>query len=73
MDSSCNNIVFFLNMRNRGSNVVLDTCIRYDKHNIRNIREALIDVLEFVEISSSYFSIFMFYYIKEKAIRKDIY
>ena len=60
-------------MRNRGSNIVLDTYIRYDEHNIRTIERALLDILEFVKIGSSYFSIFIFYYIKEKAIRKDIY
>ena len=73
MNSFHNNIVFSLNMRNRGSNIVLDTYIRYDEHNIGTIERALLDILEFVKIGSSYFSIFIFYYIKEKAIRKDIY
>ena len=73
MNSFHNNIVFSLNMRNKGSNIVLDTYIRYDEHNIGTIERALLDILEFVKIGSSYFSIFIFYYIKEKAIRKDIY
>ena len=68
MNDFHNNIVFSPNIRNRGSNVIFDTCIRYNEHGVRTIEEVLIDILEFVEIGSSCFSIFTFYYIKEKVI-----
>jgi len=71
MNSFHDNIIFSLNMRNRGSNIVLDTYIRYDEHNIRTIGGALVDVLEFVEIGSSYFSIFIYFTIlKKKQLEK---
>ena len=65
--------MFFLNIRDEDSNVVFNTCIRYNKYCVRTIREVLIDILEIVEIDSSCFGIFAFYYIKGKTIIKDIY
>ena len=56
-----------------GSNIVFDTSIRYDKHGIRTIERALIDILKFIAIFISYFVIFVIYYIKRKVIRKYIY
>ena len=47
--------MFSLNVRNRGSNVIFDTCIRYNEDSFRTTGETLIDVLEFVEIGSSCF------------------
>jgi len=66
MNDFHNNIVFSPNIRDRGSNIIFDTCIRYDEHGIKTIEEALVNILEFVEMGSSCFSIF--YYIKEKVI-----
>ena len=65
--------MFSLNIRDEDSNVVFNTCIRYNKHSVRTIREVLVDILEIVEIDSSCFDIFAFYYIKGKKIIKDIY
>jgi len=65
--------MFSLNIRDEDSNVVFNTCIRYNKYSVRTIREVLIDILEIVEIDSSCFGIFAFYYIKGKIIIKDIY
>jgi len=65
--------MFSPNIRDRDSDVVFDTYIKYDKHSIRAIRESLVNVLKFVEMDSSCFSIFVFYYIKGKVIRKGIY
>ena len=68
MNDFHNNIVFSPNIRDKGCDVIFDTCIRYryNEHSVRTIEEALIDILEFFEIGSSCFSIFTFYYIKEK-------
>ena len=49
--------MFSPNIRDRGSNVIFDTCIRYDEHSIKTIEEALVNILEFVEMGSSCFSI----------------
>jgi len=72
MNSFHDNIMFSPNIRDGGSNVFFDTCVRYNEHSIRTIREVLVDVLKFIEMSSSCFDIFAFYYIEEKVIRKDI-
>jgi len=52
MNDFCEYIIFSSNMRDRYTNVVLDTSIRYNKYSIRIIREILVDVFEFVEINS---------------------
>ena len=69
MNGFYDNIIFSLNMRDGGSNVAFDTCVRYDEHSIRTIRGTLVNVLKFIEIGSSCFA---FYYIEEKVIRKSI-
>lgn len=48
MNSFSNNIVFYLSMRNRGSNVIFDTCIRYDEDSFRTIKEILVDINKFL-------------------------
>ena len=73
MNSFPDNIMFSPNVKNKGSNVIFDTCIRYDKDSFRTIGETLVDVFEFVEIGSYCFGIFTFDYIKGKTIRKSIY
>jgi len=73
MDGFHDNIMFSLNMRDEDSNVVFNTCIRYNKHSVRIVREVLVDILEIVKMNSSYFGIFAFYYITGKTIIKDIY
>jgi len=73
MDGFHDNIIFKENMRDKDSNIVFNTCIRYNKHSVRTIREVLVDILEIVEINSSCFGIFVSYYIKGKTIIKDIY
>jgi len=72
MNGFHNNIIFSPNIRDGDSNVVFDTCVRYDEHSVKTIRETLVNFLKFIEISSSYFDIFAFYCIEEKVIRKDI-
>jgi len=52
MNDFCEYIIFSSNMRDRYTNVVLDTSIRYNKYSIRIIREILVNVFEFVEINS---------------------
>ena len=52
MNDFCEYIIFSSNMRDRYTNVVLDTRIRYNKYSIRIIREILVNVFEFVEINS---------------------
>jgi len=52
MNDFCEYIIFSSNMRDRYTNVVLDTSIRYNKYSIRIIREILVDIFEFVEINS---------------------
>ena len=66
MNSFHNNIVFSPNMRDGGSNVVFDTYIRYNEHSVKTIGGALVDILEFVEIGSSCFGIFIFTILKKK-------
>ena len=53
-------------MRDGGSNVVFDTYIRYNEHSVKTIGGALVDILEFVEIGSSCFGIFIFTILKKK-------
>ena len=72
MNSFHDNIMFSPNMRDGGSNVVFNTYVRYDEHSVRAIREALVNILKFIEMSSFFFDIFAFYCIEERVIRKDI-
>ena len=73
MNGFSDNIMFSPNMRDRDNNIIFNTFIRYDEHGVRTIGGALVDILKFVEIGSSCFGIFIFYYIKGKIIRKSVY
>jgi len=64
------NTIFSLDIRNRSSDVVFDTCIRYDEDSFWTIGETLVDIFKFVEMDSSCFDIFVFNYIKEKKSEK---
>ena len=68
-----NNIMFSIDLCHRGSNVVVDASIRYNKYGVWFQARFFIDVLKIVEVGSSGFSIFAFYYIKRKTIKKGIY
>jgi len=57
----------------RDSNVVVDTSVGYNEYSVWFWARSLIDILKMVEMSSSGFSIFVFYYVKRAAIRKSIY
>ena len=73
VDRFYDDIIFSLNIRDRGNNIIFNTCIRCNKHSVRAIREILVDIIEIVEINSSCFIIFTFHYISEKTIGKGIY
>jgi len=73
VDRFYDDIIFSPNIRDRGNNIIFNTCIRYNEHSVRTIRGILVDIIEIVEMNSSYFSIFVFHYISGKTIGKDIY
>ena len=73
MNSFYDNIIFSPNIGDGDNNVVFDTCVRCNEHSVGTIKGALIDILKFIEIGSSCFNIFAFYYIEGKVIKKDIY
>ena len=73
IDSFHDNLIFYSNMQDWSGNVIFNTCIRDDEHDIMTIEWTLENILEFTSISSSYFGIFVIYCMKEKTIRKSIY
>ena len=73
VDRFYNDIIFFLNIRDRGNNIIFNTCIRYNKYSVRTIRGILVDIIEILEMNSSCFIIFTFHYISGKTIGKGIY
>ena len=73
INSFSDNVVFSLNIRYRGYNIVFDTCVRYDEYYVMTIGGPLVYILELIEMSSSCFGIFVFDRIKGKIIRKCIH
>jgi len=58
INSICNNFILSLCMWDWNSDIIFDTCIRYNEYSILVIRWLLIDVIEFVLTSNFSISVF---------------